>query len=77
MSSVTRDPIDLVERVIRVMQGLLVKIKLSKHPVTEIVEVEKLLDDLEETRAKIYVQRLLNPKELYLSKMFTFPEISK
>ena len=77
LSSVTRDPIDLVERVIRVMQGLLVKIKLSKHSVTEIVEVEKLLDDLEETRAKIYVQRLLNPKELHLSKMFTFPEISK
>ena len=64
LSSVTRDPEDRVEKVIKVMQKLLAKIKLSKHSAKDTVDTEKAEVNLQFMRAEIYISRLKSPKRI-------------
>ena len=71
-SSVTNDPGDQMETMIKVMQRLVVKINLTKHPAKETDDLENLA----EIRAEIYVQQLKNPKEIYTIEINKIPSTS-
>ena len=75
-SSVTNDPGDQMETMIKVMQRLVVKINLTKHPAKETDDLEKMAENLAEIRAEIYVQRLKNPKEIYTIEINEVPSTS-
>ena len=78
LSLATKDPGDRTERILKVMQKLLAKIKLTKHSAAETVEIEQIAKNLSCSRAEIYVKRLKNPKEVCqidINKIFKIPEI--
>ena len=64
-SSLTSDPEDRTERVVKVMQGLLEKIMLATDSAAQTAEIEEVAVNLLTMRLKIYSNRLLNPKKMH------------
>ena len=62
LASVANDPEDRIERTVRALQRLLVKMQLTKHPAIRTIDIEKVKADLEVLRGDIYAGRLQNPK---------------
>ena len=65
LSSLTSNPEDRTERVVKVMQGLLEKIIDATDSAAQMVEIEDVAANLLNMRLKIYGNRLLNPKKTH------------